>query len=85
MCVYKAANVPVVRRPDRKDLLSYLDGETNASASIDKSAPLEVSLQRPTQRELPSKGPVLRQNVASDIAYMYVCWICSLVYPSNLY
>ncbi|ELU13919.1 hypothetical protein CAPTEDRAFT_183964 [Capitella teleta] len=44
-----AANVPVVRRPDRKDLLAYLDGETSASASIDKSAPLEVSMQRPTQ------------------------------------
>jgi parafibromin len=47
--VLQAANVPVVRRPDRKDLLAFLDGETNTSANIDKSAPLEVSLQRPTQ------------------------------------
>ncbi|KAL4219028.1 accessory factor associated with RNA polymerase II [Mactra antiquata] len=44
-----ASNVPVVRRPDRKDLLAYLNGDTNQSASIDKSAPLEISLQRPTQ------------------------------------
>lgn len=44
-----AANVPVVRRPDRKDLLAYLTGEIQSSASIDKSAPLEISLQRPTQ------------------------------------
>jgi len=41
--------VPVVRRPDRKDLLAYLSGEIQSSASIDKSAPLEISLQRPTQ------------------------------------
>ena len=47
----QAANVPVVRRPDRKDLLAYLNGETVASSSIDKSAPLEISLQRPTQCE----------------------------------
>jgi len=38
----------VIRRPDRKDLLAYLNGETTTSASIDKSAPLEIS-QRPTQ------------------------------------
>ncbi|XP_064649629.1 parafibromin-like isoform X2 [Lineus longissimus] len=44
-----AANVPVVRRPDRKELLACLNGETTTSASIDKSAPLEISLQRPTQ------------------------------------
>ncbi|XP_025112540.1 parafibromin-like [Pomacea canaliculata] len=43
-----AVNINVVRRPDRKDLLAFLNGETNTSASIDKSAPLEIS-QRPTQ------------------------------------
>ncbi|XP_067893811.1 parafibromin [Heterodontus francisci] len=42
-------NIPVVRRPDRKDLLSYLNGETSTSASIDRSAPLEIGLQRSTQ------------------------------------
>ncbi|KAK3757491.1 hypothetical protein RRG08_050374 [Elysia crispata] len=42
------ANINVVRRPDRKDLLAYLNGESTTAASIDKSAPLEIS-QRPTQ------------------------------------
>nr|5YDE_A Chain A, Parafibromin [Homo sapiens] len=30
-------NIPVVRRPDRKDLLGYLNGEASTSASIDRS------------------------------------------------
>ena len=58
--------MPVVRRPDRKDLLAYLSGEIQASGSIDKSAPLEISLQRPTQGRcdtqllrLSSPSPVL--------------------------
>ncbi|MGH0154859.1 UNVERIFIED_CONTAM: hypothetical protein FKN15_064835 [Acipenser sinensis] len=42
-------NIPVVRRPDRKDLLAYLNGESSTSASIDRSAPIEIGLQRPTQ------------------------------------
>ncbi|XP_071450459.1 parafibromin [Hetaerina americana] len=40
-----AENIPGVRRPDRKDLLAYLNGETAASANIDKSAPLEIPTQ----------------------------------------
>ena len=40
--------MPVVRHPDRKDILAYLNGETSTSSNIDKSAPLEISLQRPT-------------------------------------
>ncbi|XP_054272349.1 parafibromin [Macrosteles quadrilineatus] len=40
-----AENIPVVRRPDRKDLLAYLNGETATSANIDKSAPLEIPTQ----------------------------------------
>jgi parafibromin len=35
----------VVRRPDRKDLLAYLNGETATSLNIDKSAPLEIPTQ----------------------------------------
>ena len=38
-------DVPIVRRPDRKDLLAYLRGETQSSTSIDKSAPLEMPTQ----------------------------------------
>ncbi|XP_015112093.1 parafibromin [Diachasma alloeum] len=40
-----AENIPVVRRPDRKDLLAYLNGETATSLAIDKSAPLEIPTQ----------------------------------------
>ncbi|XP_036617876.1 parafibromin-like [Trichosurus vulpecula] len=39
-------NIPVVRRPDRTDLLAYLNGEMPTSPSIDRSAPLEIGLQR---------------------------------------
>ncbi|MGH0166228.1 UNVERIFIED_CONTAM: hypothetical protein FKN15_071055 [Acipenser sinensis] len=45
-------NIPVVRRPDRKDLLAYLNGESSTSASIDRSAPIEIGLQRPTQEAM---------------------------------
>ena len=41
-----AANVPVVRFPDRKELLSYLNGEKETTNNIDKSAPLELPLSR---------------------------------------
>uniref|UniRef100_A0A1B6CLZ5 Paf1 complex subunit Cdc73 N-terminal domain-containing protein n=1 Tax=Clastoptera arizonana TaxID=38151 RepID=A0A1B6CLZ5_9HEMI len=37
-----AENIPHVRRPDRKDLLAYLNGKTVTSSSIDKSEPLEI-------------------------------------------
>uniref|UniRef100_A0A3Q3XA20 Parafibromin n=1 Tax=Mola mola TaxID=94237 RepID=A0A3Q3XA20_MOLML len=42
-------NIPVVRRPDRKGLLTYLNGDSSSSTSIDRSAPIEIGLQRPTQ------------------------------------
>lgn len=46
MCNFlQAANIPAVRRPDRKELLAYLNGETATCASIDKSAPLEIPTQ----------------------------------------
>jgi len=37
--------IPIVRRPDRKDLLAYLKGESTTAGSIDKSAPLEMPTQ----------------------------------------
>ena len=37
----QASKVPVVRRPDRNDLLAYLNGERDDSFSLDKSVPLE--------------------------------------------
>ena len=48
-----AAKVPVVNRVDRKALLAYLNGDTDTSASIDKSAPLELG----ASRSAPSKRP----------------------------
>ena len=38
----------MVRRPDRRDLLAYLNGETATSSSIDKSSPLELPVAAPT-------------------------------------
>ena len=34
-------NIPVVRRPDRKDLLAYLNGEIESTPNIDKSVFIE--------------------------------------------
>ena len=45
-----AAKVPVVRFPDRKDLLAFLNGEKESTPSIDKSAPLELPVQRTTSQ-----------------------------------
>jgi hypothetical protein len=36
-----------VSRPDRRELLSYLDGEVDTTSSIDRNAPLEIAMQRP--------------------------------------
>ena len=44
-----AAKVTVVRRPDRKDLLAFLNGDVATTSGIDKRAPLEICLQRPLQ------------------------------------
>jgi parafibromin len=50
---HQAEDISVVNRPDRKDLLTYLNGETTTCASIDKSAPLELPTQvkRPTDTD----------------------------------
>lgn len=38
----QAKNIPTVHRPDRRDLLAYLNGEKNTCGSIDKSEPLKI-------------------------------------------
>ncbi|CAH0394551.1 unnamed protein product [Bemisia tabaci] len=53
-----ADNVPGVRLPDRKDLLAYLNGKTNTSNSIDKSAPMEI----PTQVKRPGTDDLHPEN-----------------------
>ncbi|KAK9881909.1 hypothetical protein WA026_018103 [Henosepilachna vigintioctopunctata] len=50
-----AENIPAVRRPDRKELLAYLNGETANCPSIDKSAPLELPTQ--VKRSADYDGP----------------------------
>lgn len=42
---FQSENIPVVRRPDRMQLLAYLNGESVSCPAIDKSAPLEIPTQ----------------------------------------
>lgn len=49
-----------MNRPDRKDLLAYLNGETSTCVSIDKSAPLEI----PTQVKRPAPESDGYENLA---------------------
>lgn len=53
-----------MNRPDRKELLAYLNGETSTCASIDKSAPLEI----PTQVKRPLDGGDGSEMVAAKKA-----------------
>jgi len=55
-------DVPIIRRPDRKELLLYLQGKTNSAPSIDKSALLEMPTQAPNivksePLEMPTQAP----------------------------
>lgn len=59
-----AEDINAVNRPDRKELLQYLNGETNTCASIDKSAPLEI----PTQIKRPADSDVL-ETLAKKARY----------------
>ncbi|XP_037944568.1 parafibromin [Teleopsis dalmanni] len=61
-----AEDIPAVNRPDRKELLAYLNGETQTCASIDKSAPLEI----PTQVKRPAEGEsATSENVAKKARF----------------
>ncbi|XP_036673173.3 parafibromin [Drosophila suzukii] len=59
-----AEDIPAVNRPDRKELLAYLNGETPTCASIDKSAPLEI----PTQVKRAAEGEPSSVEVAAKKA-----------------
>jgi len=39
--------IPAISRPDRKDLLAYLQGQSNTADRIDRNAPIEITMQRP--------------------------------------
>ncbi|CAD6991141.1 parafibromin [Ceratitis capitata] len=51
-----AEDIPAVNRPDRKELLAYLNGENATCASIDKSAPLEIPTQVKRQADGDAPG-----------------------------
>ncbi|CAF0937793.1 unnamed protein product [Adineta steineri] len=60
--VKKAAEkgIPAISRPDRKDLLSYLQGQTATADRVDKNAPLDITMQRPLQiNKRPAEDPRL--------------------------
>jgi parafibromin len=60
--VKKAAEKGIlsISRPDRKDLLSYLNGQTITADRIDRNAPLEITMQRPLQvNKRPAEDPRL--------------------------
>ncbi|XP_022218858.2 parafibromin [Drosophila obscura] len=59
-----AEDIPAVNRPDRKELLAYLNGETPTCASIDKSAPLEI----PTQVKRTADGEATSGETAAKKA-----------------
>ncbi|XP_064395224.1 parafibromin-like [Halichondria panicea] len=68
-----AQNIPVIKFPDRRGLLSYLNGETETSASIDKSIHLEMGAPAPVSKrpneESHSEGvkkPRLAEDVLAD-------------------
>lgn len=48
--LHQSDGVPVVRLPDRKDLLAYLKGESNSAPNIDRAAPVDISLRRPVSK-----------------------------------
>ncbi|CAN8019284.1 unnamed protein product, partial [Ixodes persulcatus] len=58
-----AENIPVVRRPDRKDILAYLNGETATSANIDRSAPMEIPTQVKRTAEDPQTDAVKKPRL----------------------
>ena len=61
-----AEDIPAVNRPDRKELLAYLNGETATCGSIDKSAPLEIPTQ--VKRPMESDGAAL-DSIAKKARY----------------
>nr|CAX72991.1 Parafibromin [Schistosoma japonicum] len=47
-----SAGLPVVRLPDRRDLLAYLKGETTTAPNIDRAAPVDISLRRIVTKQI---------------------------------
>nr|CAH8832088.1 unnamed protein product [Trichobilharzia regenti] len=60
-----SAGLPVVRLPDRRDLLAYLKGETNTAPNIDRAAPVDISLRRAVAKQTDAHSHIRRD--AADI------------------
>ncbi|KAM7538457.1 hypothetical protein Aperf_G00000066248 [Anoplocephala perfoliata] len=56
------ARIPVVRLPDRRELLNYLNGSSNTATNIDRTVPVDISLRR-----VVSKSLIDSQNSRSEI------------------
>ena len=52
-CVFQENGIAAISRPDRKELLAYLTGQTSTAERIDRNAPLEIAMQRPLQGTVP--------------------------------
>ncbi|VDO92102.1 unnamed protein product [Schistosoma curassoni] len=61
----ESAGLPVVRLPDRRDLLAYLKGETTTAPNIDRAAPVDISLRRAVAKHVDSHMHIRRD--ASDL------------------
>lgn len=59
-------NISVVLRPDRRELLSFLDGEVEATSSIDKYAPIEIAMQRPQPYIKSSSSSSQKRQMQND-------------------
>ncbi|CAH8465071.1 unnamed protein product [Heterobilharzia americana] len=60
-----SAGLPVVRLPDRRDLLAYLKGETTTAPNIDRAAPVDISLRRAVSKQTDTHSHIRRD--ATDI------------------
>ncbi|KAH9283560.1 Parafibromin [Echinococcus granulosus] len=53
-----AAGIPVVRLPDRRELLNYLNGDATSAPNIDRTVPVDITIRRAI-----SKGSLDAQNL----------------------
>lgn len=79
---FQSAGLPVVRLPDRRDLLAYLKGETTTAPNIDRAAPVDISLRRAVAKHVDSHMHIRRGELCS----IYFSWItkkskCIKIYP----
>ncbi|VDP57727.1 unnamed protein product [Schistosoma margrebowiei] len=62
---FLSAGLPVVRLPDRRDLLAYLKGEATTAPNIDRAAPVDISLRRAVAKHVDSHMHIRRGELCS--------------------